>query len=89
MNPNTDTMQDMVQQLFGRRSDYIIIETSDVEKCFVESSSTHPTAKPSADVIFINYVASLIYLYQNTPETKELQVYALLFNFRCHKVDNS
>lgn len=87
MNPHTDTMRDTVQHLFDHKEEYIVIHNS-VGHCFVETSSTHPTAKPSADIVFINYAANLIYLYQETPETKELQAYALLFNFKCHKVDN-
>ena len=88
MNPHTDTMRDTVQQLFDHKDEYIIIQTTAGDKSFIEATSKHPTAKPSADVVFINYAANLIYLYQETPETKELQAYALLFNFKCHKVDN-
>lgn len=87
MNPHTDSMRNTVQQLFDHKEEYIVIHTS-IGHCFVETSSTHPTGKPSADAVFINYAANLIYLYQDTPETKELQAYALLFNFKCHKVDN-
>lgn len=86
MSQTTDTMRNTVLRLFDHEH-YIMILASGEDKCFVESSSTHPTAIPSNDVAFINYVTNLIYIYQDTPETQELRTYALLLDYNCYTVN--